>query len=69
VAWVVKLTAHLHLVPKSKNAWSYTSTPQYASMALCSVKKKHRDNFTFTHAYYMPRPFHLSLYNYTVDHY
>jgi hypothetical protein len=23
----VKLTTHLHLVPRSKNAWSYTSTP------------------------------------------
>jgi hypothetical protein len=29
-----------------KNEWSYTSTPQYASMAWCSFKK-HRDNFTF----------------------
>jgi hypothetical protein len=27
-----------------KNAWSYTSTPQYAFMAWCLVK--HRDNFT-----------------------
>jgi hypothetical protein len=33
---------------KLKNAWSYTSTPQYAFMAWCSVKEKHRDNFTFT---------------------
>jgi len=40
----VKLTTHLHLV-KSKNEWSYTSTPQYASLEWCSVKK-HRDNFT-----------------------
>jgi hypothetical protein len=33
-----------------KNVWNYTSTPQYALMARCSVKKekKHRDNFTFT---------------------
>jgi hypothetical protein len=23
----VKLTTHLHLVPMSNNAWSYTSTP------------------------------------------
>jgi len=23
----VKLTTHLHLVPRSKNEWSYTSTP------------------------------------------
>jgi hypothetical protein len=26
-ARVVKLTTHIHLVPRSKNAWSYTSTP------------------------------------------
>jgi hypothetical protein len=26
-------------VPRSKNGWSYTSTPQYAFMAWCSVKK------------------------------
>jgi len=25
-------------VPKSKNAWSYISTPQYAFIAWCSVK-------------------------------
>jgi hypothetical protein len=42
----VKLTTHLHLVPRWKNAWSYTSTPQYVFMAWCLVK--HRDNFTFT---------------------
>jgi hypothetical protein len=35
----VKLTTHLQLVPRSKNAWSYTSTPQYVFMAWCSVKK------------------------------
>jgi hypothetical protein len=34
----VKLTTHLHLVPSSKNEWSYTFTPQYAFMAWCSVK-------------------------------
>jgi hypothetical protein len=28
----VKLTTHLHLVPRSKNKWSYTSTPQYVFM-------------------------------------
>jgi len=32
---------------ENKNVWSYTSTP-YGFMAWCSVKKKHRDNFTFT---------------------
>jgi hypothetical protein len=30
-----------------KNAWSYTSTPQYVFMAWCLVN--HRDNFTFLH--------------------
>jgi hypothetical protein len=42
----VKLTTRLHPVPRSENAWSYTSTPQYVFMAWCLVK--HRDNFTFT---------------------
>jgi len=42
----VKLTIHLHLVPRSKNEWSDTSTPQYAFTAWCIVK--YRDNFTFT---------------------
>jgi len=28
-----------------KNAWSYTSTPQYVFIAWCLVK--HRDSFTF----------------------
>jgi hypothetical protein len=44
-AGALKLTIHLHLVPRSQDAWSYTSTPQYAFMAWCLVK--HRDNFTF----------------------
>jgi len=34
----MKLTTHLHLVPRSKNEWSYTSTPQYVFMAWCLVK-------------------------------
>jgi hypothetical protein len=34
----VKLTNHTHLLPRSKNEWSYTSTPQYALMAWCSAK-------------------------------
>jgi hypothetical protein len=33
-----QLTTHPHLVPRSKNEWSYTSTPQYTFMAWCSVK-------------------------------
>jgi hypothetical protein len=40
----LKLTTHLHLVPRP-NEGSYTSSPQYAFMALCLVK--HRDNFTY----------------------
>jgi hypothetical protein len=39
------LTTHLHQVPRSKNEWSYTSTPQYALIAWCLVK--HRGNFAF----------------------
>jgi hypothetical protein len=30
---------HIHLVPRSKNEWSYISTPHYAFMEWCSVKK------------------------------
>jgi hypothetical protein len=41
--WDVKLTTHLHLVPRSKNEWSYISTPQYVFMAWCLVKS--RDKF------------------------
>jgi hypothetical protein len=33
---------------ESKNAWSYTSTPQYVLTAWCSVK--HRDNFLSRYA-------------------
>jgi hypothetical protein len=43
----VKLTTHLRLVPRSKNAWSYTSTPQYGFIAWCSVKKSTGTTLTF----------------------
>jgi hypothetical protein len=43
----VKLSPHLRLVPGSKDAWSYTSLPQYAFMVCCSIKK-HMDNFTLS---------------------
>jgi hypothetical protein len=33
----VKLTTYLHLVLRSKNEWSYNSTPQYAFIAWSSV--------------------------------
>jgi len=39
---------HSPLSSADVNAWIYTSTPQYACMAWCSVKRNHRDNFTFT---------------------
>jgi hypothetical protein len=43
----MKLTTHFHLVPRWKNAWSYTSTPQYAFTVWCSVLKiKHGDSST-----------------------
>jgi len=45
----VKLTTHLHLVPRSKDKWSYTFTPQYAFMAWGSVKvPAYLYFFTFT---------------------
>jgi hypothetical protein len=40
----VKLNTQLYLVPRSKNEWSYNSTPQYAFMAWCSVKKAKRQH-------------------------
>jgi hypothetical protein len=39
-----------HSPPSSaevKNAWSYASTPQ-CSFMICSINRKHRENFTFT---------------------
>jgi hypothetical protein len=41
--------ADLRLMPRSKNVWSYISTPPYAFMAWYLVK--HRDRFTFTFIY------------------
>jgi hypothetical protein len=42
----VKLTTDLHIVPRTKNAWSYTSTRQNAFMAWCSVKTQGQLYFT-----------------------
>jgi hypothetical protein len=56
----VKLTTHLFIVRRSKNAWSYTSTPQYAFRAWCLVK--HRDNFTFTSVLYTKPLISMSFY-------
>jgi hypothetical protein len=45
--WVrgVKLTTHLHLVPRSRMIGAIPPLPQYAFMAWCSVKKaeEHRN--------------------------
>jgi hypothetical protein len=41
-------TTHLHLVPRSKNKWSYTSTPPYAFTAWCSVKAQGQIYFYLT---------------------
>jgi len=41
----VKLSTHLHLVPRSRMRGVINPLPQYAFM-WCLVK--HRDNFTFT---------------------
>jgi hypothetical protein len=43
----VKLTTDLHLVPRSRIRGAIPPFLQYAFMAWCSVKRKHRDNFTF----------------------
>jgi hypothetical protein len=39
----MKLTTHLHLVPRSKNAWSYTSTPPIRLHGV--VLSEAQDNF------------------------
>jgi len=42
----------LHLVPKSKNTWNYTSTPQIRLHGvLLSLKKKQKDNFTLPYSF------------------
>jgi hypothetical protein len=43
------VTTRHHLVPSSKNAWSYTTTPRYVFMARYLVKL--RDNCTFLYPY------------------
>jgi len=42
----VKLTTHVHLMPWSKNGWSYTSTPTEPPWR--GAQLKHTDNCTFT---------------------
>jgi len=43
----VKLTTHLYLVPRSKNAWSYTSTPPIRLRGVMLVKKSTGTTFPF----------------------
>jgi hypothetical protein len=43
----IKLTTHLHLVQRSRNAWSYTTLPQYVFIAWCLVKFRHNTTFTY----------------------
>jgi hypothetical protein len=44
----MKLTTHLHLVPKSRMCVAVSPLPQYIFMARCSVKKEAHDNFALT---------------------
>jgi hypothetical protein len=49
-------------VSRSKNVWSYTSTPLYVFMAWYLVKHKENFTFTFTSTVMWPRQeLHLSL--------
>jgi len=44
----MKLTTHLHLALRSKNAWIYVCTlPIRLHGVVLSQKEMHRDNFTF----------------------
>jgi hypothetical protein len=48
----VKLSTHLHLALRSKNAWNYTSTPSIPIHGVVlSLNEKRRDSFTFTLPY------------------
>jgi hypothetical protein len=49
----VKLTTHLHLAPRSKNAWSYTSAPPTRIHGVVLSKKKAEGQLyhTYTHTY------------------
>jgi hypothetical protein len=57
----VKLTTHLHLVARSIMRGAIPPLPQYAFMAWYSVKKKHRDNFTFTNILLLNVPLQIFL--------
>jgi hypothetical protein len=44
----MKLTTHLHLLPRPNNEWSYTSTPPIRLHGVVLSSKNHRNYFTFT---------------------
>jgi hypothetical protein len=44
----VRPTTHLHLVPRSKNAWSYTSTPKIGLHGMVPIKKSTGTTLPFT---------------------
>jgi len=46
IFWGMKLITHLHLMPRSKNAWIIIPLPQHTFMAWCSVKKKKKSTWT-----------------------
>jgi hypothetical protein len=43
----MKLTIHLYLVMKSRRCGAVPPLPQYAFVAWCSLKRRHRDILTF----------------------
>jgi len=50
----MKLTTHLHLVPRSKDAWRYTSIPPIRLHGVVlDLKKKHEDNFSLPFMLYI----------------
>jgi hypothetical protein len=57
----VKLITHLHLVPRSKNAWSYTSTPlTHLSWHGAQLKKAQGQLYLYlTRTYIVPYPSRL----------
>jgi hypothetical protein len=64
----MNLTTHLHQVPRSKNARSYTSTPPICLHGMV-LFKKHRDNFISLHYQFRHEPFdfpHVLLFSVTV---
>jgi len=63
----VKLTAHLHLVPRPKNVWSHISIPPETPLWHGIQLKKHRHNFIFIFTFYIKRlPFVLCRHNFTL---